>query len=106
MFTLQMLKCADSSDYTGMTSNLEFRLAQHQNGTYADGYTASRRPVQLVGPEIFATHDGAFRRERQIKGWSHAKRKCSFRGIGWPFSGSSRVNTTGDNKKQAELVEA
>ncbi len=76
MFHVYILKCADDSYYTGMTNNLERRLAQHQKGTVADGYTASRRPVELAWSETFATHDEAFRRERQIKGWSRAKKEA------------------------------
>jgi predicted GIY-YIG superfamily endonuclease len=80
MFHVYMLKCADGSYYTGMTNNLELRLAQHQAGTFADGYTASRRPVELVWSATFATHDEAFRRERQIKGWTRAKKEALVRG--------------------------
>ncbi len=75
-FYVYILKCADGSYYTGMTNDLEFRMAQHQAGTFPDGYTASRRPVHLVWSEIFSTHDEAFRRERQIKGWSRAKKEA------------------------------
>jgi len=63
-----------------MTENLEHRLAQHQAGTFEDGYTAQRRPVELLWSETFATHDDAFRRERQIKGWSRAKKEALIRG--------------------------
>ena len=79
-FSVYILRCADGSYYTGMTENLERRLAQHQAGTFEDGYTASRRPVELLWSEAFATHDDAFRRERQIKGWSRAKKEALMRG--------------------------
>ena len=80
MFCVYILKCADGSYYTGMTENLEYRLAQHHRGAFEDGYTASRRPLKLVWSEQFATHDDAFRRERQIKGWSRAKKEALIRG--------------------------
>jgi predicted GIY-YIG superfamily endonuclease len=79
-FSVYILRCADGSYYTGMTENLEYRLAQHQAGTFEDGYTASRRPVKLLWSQTFSTHDDAFRRERQIKGWSRAKKEALMRG--------------------------
>jgi predicted GIY-YIG superfamily endonuclease len=46
---LYILLCADGSYYTGTTrADLEQRVAQHNAGTYARGYTAQRRPVTLV----------------------------------------------------------
>ena len=79
-FSVYILRCADGSYYTGMTENLERCLAQHQAGTFEDGYTASRRPVKLLWSQTFANHDDAFRRERQIKGWSRAKKEALMRG--------------------------
>ncbi|MEK7325331.1 MAG: GIY-YIG nuclease family protein [Chloroflexota bacterium] len=80
MFYVYILKCSDGSYYTGMAENLEYRLAQHQAGTFEDGYTASRRPVEMMWSAQFASHDDAFRRERQIKGWSRAKKEALIRG--------------------------
>jgi predicted GIY-YIG superfamily endonuclease len=54
-------------------------LAQHQTG-FLDGYTASRLPVQLVWSEKFPTDNDAFLRERQLKGWSRAKKEALIRG--------------------------
>jgi GIY-YIG catalytic domain len=43
---LYILLCADGSYYNGTTrADLEQRVAQHNAGTYARGYTATRRPV-------------------------------------------------------------
>lgn len=72
-FWAYLLRCADGTFYSGHTDNLEARLAAHQRGALP-GYTKSRRPVVLVWSEEFATRDEAFRRERQIKGWSRAKK--------------------------------
>ncbi len=79
-YYVYMLRCADGSYYTGMTNNLELRLAQHQTGVLAGSYTASRRPVKLMWSESLATHDEAFQRERQIKGWSRLKKEALIRG--------------------------
>jgi predicted GIY-YIG superfamily endonuclease len=46
-FWVYILRCADGSYYTGHTDNLEHRIGQHLAGE-ADGYTATRNPVELV----------------------------------------------------------
>ena len=71
-----ILKCADGSYYTGSTrTDLETRVAQHQAGEF-EGYTATRRPVQLVYSEYFDRVIDAIASERRIKGWSRAKKEA------------------------------
>ncbi|MXW29303.1 MAG: GIY-YIG nuclease family protein [Chloroflexi bacterium] len=72
-FYVYVLRCADGSYYTGHTDNLEARLSAHQSGAIP-GYTYDRRPVALVYSEEFPSRQDAFERERQIKGWSRAKK--------------------------------
>ena len=79
MSYVYILECADGSYYVGSTTNLETRLAQHNTGYYG-GYTAQRRPVELVWSAEFPTEHEAFLRERQIKGWSRAKKEALIRG--------------------------
>jgi len=74
-FYTYLLRCHDSSFYAGHTEDLEARLAMHQSGVI-QGYTHSRRPVQLVWYQTFPTRDEAFQAERQIKGWSRAKKEA------------------------------
>jgi putative endonuclease len=70
-----ILRCADDSFYVGSTTNLELRLWQHQQGA-GSAYTRrrGRRPVELVYVEEFESIRAAFEREKQIQGWSRAKR--------------------------------
>ena len=70
-----ILRCSDGSYYTGKTQNLELRMAQHQNGTYK-GYTFKRHPAKLVYVQGFPTYNEAIHAERQIKGWSRAKKEA------------------------------
>jgi len=71
-----MLRCADGSYYVGSTrGTLERRLAEHQNGAFP-GYTFRRRPVTLIWSEQFAEIRDAIAAERQIKGWSRAKKEA------------------------------
>ena len=78
-FWCYMLRCADGSYYVGHTDDLEDRFGAHQSGLI-DGYTQNRRPVRLVWQQEFAERDEAFRAERQIKGWSRAKKEALIRG--------------------------
>jgi putative endonuclease len=73
---LYMLRCADGSFYVGTTrKDLEARVAEHNAGLRG-GYTASRRPVTIVFAEHFKRIVDAIAAERQIKGWSRAKKEA------------------------------
>lgn len=63
-----MLRCADGSLYTGVTTDLQRRLAQH-NGERTGGarYTRCRRPVELVWQEPGHDRSSAHRREAALK---------------------------------------
>ncbi len=61
-----VLRCADGTLYTGITTDPARRLAQHNAGT-ASKYTRSRRPVAMVYREPAPTHGDALRRELAIK---------------------------------------
>ena len=78
-FWTYMLRCADGKYYVGHTDNLEVRIGQHQSG-YFGGYTLRRRPVELVWSEYFQTRYEALSAERQIKGWSRAKKEALIAG--------------------------
>lgn len=75
-----MLKCADGSYYVGNTTVLDVRVAQHNEGIDPNAYTYSRRPVQLVWSQGFASPYDANGAERQIKGWSRAKKEALIHG--------------------------
>src|SRR5450755_4333539 len=77
---LYMVRCRDGSLYVGTTrTSLETRIAQHNAGTFP-GYTASRRPVELVFSEWFDRITDAIECERRLKGWSRAKKEAFIRG--------------------------
>ena len=71
-----ILKCSDNTYYTGVTSNLEQRIFQHENGFYQTCYTYTRRPVELVFFCEFTDINLAIEKEKQIKKWSQAKKKA------------------------------
>jgi putative endonuclease len=70
---MYILKCVDDSFYTGSTHNLPQRLWQHQNGLGAN-HTSKRLPVELVYAEYYDRVAEAFYREKQVQGWSRAKK--------------------------------
>jgi putative endonuclease len=70
-----ILKCSDNSYYTGSTVDLQGRLIKHSQGAISS-YTAKKLPVKLVFSQEFYTVDEAIRAERQIKGWSRAKKEA------------------------------
>ncbi|WP_420143259.1 GIY-YIG nuclease family protein [Sphingobium sp.] len=77
-FWTYMLHCANRSFYVGHTDNLEHRIGHHDQGWIA-GYTQTRLPVKLVWSQSFDTRIEALEAERQIKGWSRAKKLALIR---------------------------
>jgi len=78
-YWVYILQCSDGSFYTGSTSNLDKRLSEHQNGMI-EGYTFSRRPVELIFSDYFSDVHDALTAERRIKGWNKAKKKALIEG--------------------------
>ncbi len=74
--TVYIVRCSDGSYYTGLTKQeIEARVWEHNEGVY-DGYTRKRRPVVLVFTETYGRITDAIERERQVKGWSRAKKEA------------------------------
>lgn len=75
-----MLRCADGSFYVGSATgnDLQPRIDQHNAGHF-QGYTFKRRPVVLVWSEHFDRITDGIAAERQIKGWSRAKKEALIR---------------------------
>ena len=76
---LYILHCRDGSYYVGSTNNLEARLYAHRNPDGGSFYTSVRLPVELVYSEEFVSLHDAFLAERQVKGWSRAKKEALIR---------------------------
>ena len=63
-----IVRCADGSLYTGITTDLERRVAEHNHGAPAGArYTRPRRPVTLVYHEPQTNRSAAARRERALR---------------------------------------
>ena len=61
-----MVRCADGTLYTGWTTDVPRRVAEHNAGRGA-AYTRQRGPVTLVYSEAQPSRSAALRREEQIK---------------------------------------
>ena len=65
-----IIRCADSSLYTGYATDVEKRLLEHNgiiNKKAAARYTRGRRPVTLVYTETYSSRSEALKRECAIK---------------------------------------
>jgi len=70
-----MLRCADGSLYTGITTDIARRLAEHNGeGGLGARYTRSRRPVTLAYTEPADSRAAASRREAAIKRLDRARK--------------------------------
>jgi predicted GIY-YIG superfamily endonuclease len=80
-YVVYILECADGSYYTGSAADLTKRLWEHEIGASVSAYTYTRRPVKLVWTsEEVERYSDALRFERQIKGWSRAKKEALIKG--------------------------
>jgi len=75
-----LLRCADGAYYCGTTRlEPEIRVAEHNSGKHP-GFTSKRLPVSLVYAAHFQEITDAIAAERQVKGWSRAKKEALIRG--------------------------
>ena len=88
-FYVYILRCADGRYYVGHTDDLDRRMAQHSDGV-ASAFTAKRRPLTLLWASDCPDREVAFALERQLKGWSRAKKEAFMRGDFEALPGLSR----------------
>lgn len=72
-YTVYILRCGDGTLYTGITTDLERRVAVHNSGRGAK-YTRSRLPVTPVYQETVPDKSAALRRELEIKALTRAEK--------------------------------
>lgn len=72
MYYVYIIECEDKKLYTGMTDNIERRYKEHQRkGSH---FTSYNHPTKLLYKESFPDKNQAAKREKQIKGWTRAKK--------------------------------
>jgi putative endonuclease len=67
MYYVYIVKCADKTLYTGISTELERRVEEHNTSEKGARYTRARRPVSLVYSESYPDRSSASKREYEIK---------------------------------------
>ena len=75
-YYVYILRCNDASYYTGVTNNIDRRLAEHSQGLDSTCYTFNRRPIELVFAQDFQSVTEAIAFEKQVKGWTRKKKEA------------------------------
>ena len=74
-YFVYLLECADTSIYTGITTDVDRRFAEHKKGTGAR-YTRAHGARKMLYAECHKTRSAALKREAEIKRWPR-KRKMA-----------------------------
>jgi predicted GIY-YIG superfamily endonuclease len=77
-YFIYILLCDQKSYYIGLTHNLEQRLSSHKSK--ANMATKEFSDLQMIYHEQFGTRKEAEIREKQLKGWSIAKKEALING--------------------------
>tara|TARA_R100000750_G_scaffold13034_4_gene8362 strand:- start:11750 stop:11995 length:246 start_codon:yes stop_codon:yes gene_type:complete len=74
-WSVYLVKCADNTFYTGVTTDVERRVNEHNvDDKKGAKYTRARRPVELVWSEVHPNRSKACQREYEIKRWSRSRK--------------------------------
>ncbi len=73
-YFVYILKCADTTLYTGITTNISRRVKEHNSSERGAKYTRLRRPVKLIYSEKSKDRSSASKREYAIKKLSRAQK--------------------------------
>ena len=84
VYYVYMLRCFDGTFYVGVTNDVVRRFQQHCSGEDPTSYTHVRRPLLLVYAGEFSRINDAINFEKQLKGWSHNKKRA-FADRDWPL---------------------
>lgn len=95
MWKLYVLFCDKKTFYVGITDNIERRLRQHKNKE--SFYTKKFSRTDLIYTEVFDKRIQAEKREKQIKGWSVAKKKALIAGDKNLLVSLSKCREVGDD---------
>jgi putative endonuclease len=74
MYYLYIVRCADKTLYTGITTDLDRRIGEHNSGKLGAKYTRARRPVKLVYSRKFKNRVLAQAAEYRIKKLSRTEK--------------------------------
>ena len=67
MYYVYIVRASDSSLYSGITTDLERRIREHNSEKVGSKYLRSKRPVTLVYSETQVNRSAALKREAELK---------------------------------------
>jgi len=67
VYFVYIVKCSDETLYTGIATQLDRRIEEHNSSEKGAKYTRARRPVELVYSEEYRDRSSASKREYEIK---------------------------------------
>ena len=79
-FFTYIILCDNNKYYVGHSKDVDLRFLRHSTKEGAK-FTAQNKPLRIVWKQEFATEIEAIKREKQIKGWSRAKKEKLIVGI-------------------------
>lgn len=79
VYHLYILRCADGTLYTGITTDLARRVGEHNGSRFGAKYTRARRPVKLVYSKSFRSRSKAARQEARVKQLSRREKLALIR---------------------------
>lgn len=77
-WSLYIIEASDRSLYTGITTDVERRFAEHSNGRKGARYFGGRSPQRVVYREDGHSRSSAGRREAQIKRMTRSEKEALF----------------------------
>ena len=97
-YSLYILRCADSSLYTGIAIDVDRRLQEHQNGIRGAKYLRGRAPFKLVFQQVTGDRSVASQLEYRVKRLDKGQKEALINGE-FPLTGLLREQ--GANATQA-----
>lgn len=73
MYFVYIIECSDKSLYTGITTDIARRFAEHKSGQ-GGHYTRAKEAAKVVYTEEHPNRSSALKREAEIKGWTRQKK--------------------------------
>lgn len=78
-YFLYILKCADKTLYTGVTTDVARRVKEHNSSVLGAKYTRARRPVRLVYTKKYRSRSKASQEEFSVKAFSRKEKLALIR---------------------------
>lgn len=75
MWYVYIIRCEDDSLYTGITTNINRRFAEHISGKLGAKYTRANKPKKIVYQHTYKTRSEASQEEARIKKLSKSEKE-------------------------------